>query len=150
MAAVSSMRLLVVAASNPDTSLRSLPDNQQRRPAAGTRIAAAGAVGEDLDLGQGRTLLVGSAAPTNTRWRTRRRGLHQGQRRDALARLEQVGTRRERPPAMHFRGPAFQRQEPEIPMDAVDIEPEQRHPVAQVDVRRACAACRAEMPGRPK
>ena len=68
------MRLLVVAASAPDTSLRSLARDQQGRPAAGTRIAAAGPVRIDLDLGHGPTLLVGSEAGTRTRFDALRLG----------------------------------------------------------------------------
>ena len=74
MTAMSSMRLLVVAASAPEISLRSLARDQQRRPPAGTGIAAACPVGIDLDLRHGPTLLVGSDAGTRTRCRALRLG----------------------------------------------------------------------------
>ena len=76
MAAMSSMRLLVVAASAPRDLLALVAGDQQRRPAAGARIAAAGAVGENLHFGHVdfTHFEVGSAAPTRTRWRSAARG----------------------------------------------------------------------------
>ena len=47
--AISSMRLLVVPSSPPNSSFSVAPDLQQHAPAAGAGIALAGAVGVDLD-----------------------------------------------------------------------------------------------------
>ena len=69
MTAVSSMRLLVVLISAPRNFLALLAGDEQSRPTAGPRIAAAGPVGEYFHLTHRPrlihrpTLLVGSAAP---------------------------------------------------------------------------------------
>ena len=54
IAAVSSMRLLVVSGSPPQSSFSRVAEAQDRAPAAGARIAGAGAVGPDLDSAQAR------------------------------------------------------------------------------------------------
>ena len=67
------MRLLVVAVSPPESSRSRAAVAQQRAPAAGTRIAAAGTVGVDLDARQEARRAAGSARPPITAVRMRAR-----------------------------------------------------------------------------
>ena len=52
--------------------------NQQRAPAAGPRVAPAGAVRVDLDVGHGRLRVVGSGSAPNTRRRSRKKRCRSG------------------------------------------------------------------------
>ena len=101
---------------------------------------------------------MGSAAGTRTRCAGPALRPHQGEGLHAFARLEQVARRRSarpaadiRPrrvgPSANFAPPAGHRQRSEIAVDAGHFEIEQRHPVAQAPLGRACAGSAAEMRG---
>ena len=70
----SMLRLLVVAASAPDSSLRCAPATSRAPHPPGPGLPRHAPSVVDLDGCHGPTLEVGSAAPTRTRWRARRRG----------------------------------------------------------------------------
>src|SRR5882762_12024240 len=139
MAAMSSMRLLVVSGSAPETSLRSLtatssaaqppgPGLPRHAPSVNSstwfmaRLESSTHFGGGLRRADQHPLPGPPSRP------------HQGHGFDALARLEQVGAGRPRGPRPSIdaaRKPALGGQRAEIPIDTVDIEAQQSHPITQ-------------------
>src|SRR5882724_10015710 len=139
MAAMSSMRLLVVKASAPETSLRSLPATSRaaqppgpglprHAPSVNSSTWVMARLGESRAHFGCRLCRADQHALTGTPSRP-----HQGHGLDALAGLEQVGAghpRRTRP-GIGARQPALRGQRAEIAVDAIDVEAQDGDPITQ-------------------
>src|SRR6185437_7567411 len=136
MAAINSMRLLVVADSAPETSLRCLPatSSAAQPPGPGLpRQAPSVYISTRVDLASVMAHFGGGfgRADQHPLPGTAPRP-HQGQGGDAFARLEHIGAGHPGGPRLcaGARRTALGGQQSEIAVHAVDVEAEQRHPVA--------------------